>query len=306
MEIVTAVYDILARWGERDRAKGLLRRSIASRIGFSKAVAQGNLANMLQQEGKLAKALEIHQELYETFAALDAKRQMAASLGNISQIHMNKGDVDAGILSMEQGMNLFQEIDDETNQALSLHQLAILYHMKEDYETALVRSQAAEALNRKLNREVGVAMNLHEQGIIYNGMVRTAVSDEKRGGYRETAVTRFQDSLAISRHIGNEAGAANTLGELGKLLRDAGQMKEAIAAFNKALATYRKLGDPVKAGITIEHLGIIHERQGAVCGGTGQVSGGVGVVPTIYPTRCFHHRKQHHPRPSQNAIVGAG
>ncbi len=47
-EIVTAVYDILARWGERDRAKGLLRRSIASLEGFNKAVAQGNLANAAQ------------------------------------------------------------------------------------------------------------------------------------------------------------------------------------------------------------------------------------------------------------------
>lgn len=53
-DIVTTVYDILARWGERDRAKGLLRRSIDSLAGFPQAVAQGNLASLLKDEGKLA------------------------------------------------------------------------------------------------------------------------------------------------------------------------------------------------------------------------------------------------------------
>ncbi len=85
-----------------------------------------------------------------------------------------------------------------------------------------------------------LAANLHEQGLIYNRMANAADSDQARADHRQTAAERFQDSLAIKRRIGNEAGAADTLGELGKLLRDAGQMNEAIAAFNEALATYRK------------------------------------------------------------------
>ena len=43
-EIVTAVYDVLARWGQRDRAKALLHGSIATLEGGNQAVAQGNLA----------------------------------------------------------------------------------------------------------------------------------------------------------------------------------------------------------------------------------------------------------------------
>ena len=39
-------------------------------------------------------------------------------------------------------------------------------------------------------------------------------------------------------------------------------MDEAIAAFNEALATYRKLGGPVNTGIAIDMLGTVHERQG--------------------------------------------
>ena len=270
-QIVIAVYDILARWGERDRAKGLLRRSIASLDGGNKAVAQGNLATLLQDEGKLAEALETYQEVYDTFVSLDAKQQMAAMLNQQSILYHMMGQYDAAVEVGEKGMAIEQERGDDEGQAASLHQLSIVYMSKEEYETALARSQAAEALNRELNREVGVAMNLHQQGLIYNRMARTAagVSEEKRGEYRETAqtarqkaVARFQDSLDIKRRIGDEAGAAKTLNELGKLLRDAGQMNEAIAAFNEALATFRKLGDPVEMAISTEHLGSVHERQG--------------------------------------------
>jgi tetratricopeptide (TPR) repeat protein len=117
-------------------------------------------------------------------------------------------------------------------------------------------------LARKVENEALTSATLHEQGLIYNEMARVAESDEEREGYRETAVSRFQDSLPIQRRIGDDAGTAGTLGELGKLLRDVGQMNEAINAFNEALATFRKLGDPVKAAISIELLGSVHERQG--------------------------------------------
>lgn len=53
-----------------------------------------------------------------------------------------------------------------------------------------------------------------------------------------------------------------SLGELGKLLRDAGQMWEAIAAFTEFTETHRQLGNPVKVGFGLEFLGTIHERQG--------------------------------------------
>lgn len=261
-DIVNAVYDILARWGERDQAKGLLRRSINSLTGFNQAVAQGNLATLLTDEGKLAEALATYQELYETFAAIDAKTHMAVALGEISNIYQAKGEIDQAIDFQTRKLKMVEELGDETRQAISLHQLAILYREKADYETALARGQAAEALNHKLNLEVGIAMNLHEQGIIYNEMARAAGDDEKRGELRKTTVSRFQDSLTIRRRIGDESGAADTLGELGKLLQDAGQMNEAIAAFNEALATYRKVGDPVKAAMVIDFLGSVHERQG--------------------------------------------
>jgi tetratricopeptide (TPR) repeat protein len=261
-EIVTAVLEALMRWGERDRAKALVRGSIETREGFGKAVAQGDLANLLQDEGKLDEALAIHEQLYRTFEALGARQQMAAALSQIAKVYWSQGEYEQAIEYVERSLGLDEERGDEKGQAIALNNLSILYMLQGDYATALARSQEAEKLSRSSEREDLLAANLHEQGLILNWMAREAQTDEERMAHLAAAVERFQQSLAIERRMGNQAGAADTLGELGKLWRDAGQMREAIAAFTEALETFRRLGNPIKIAAILTMLGNVHEQQG--------------------------------------------
>jgi tetratricopeptide (TPR) repeat protein len=298
-EIVTVVFEVLARWGQRDQAKALLRRSIASLATDSgnQAVAQANLATLLTEEGKLDEALATYQESYDTFSAMhsggqEARQQMAAQLGNMSIVYQMKGDLATAVTRQEESLRLSEEIGNEEGQAISLHQLAMLYRMQEDCPTALARSQAAEKLARKVGNEALTATTLHEQGLIYNEMARDdggrrarhftsfsassepaegtkdegVESDEQRvttpPNYRSLAAQRFQKSLAIQQRIGDEGGTASTLNELGKLLLDAGQMRAATVAFREALEIFRRQGNPARAAISIEALGVIHEDQG--------------------------------------------
>ena len=88
-----------------------------------------------------------------------------------------------------------------------------------------------------------------------------AISEEKQLEYRQTAVIHFQVSLSIRHLISDEVGAASTLAELGKMLSNVGRIKEAVAALNEALSTFRKLDDWVKVAIILETMGGIHEQQ---------------------------------------------
>lgn len=265
-DIVNAVWLVLHRWGERDRAKGLLRGSIETREGGNKAVAQGNLASLLMQEGQLAAALATYEDVYATFAVLDAKPQMAAVLGQMGLVYQSMGKYDKAIEMQEGSRTIHQQRGDEQGQAISLHQLSMLHMLQGTLETALARSREAEVLFRKLGIEAHVAATLHQQGLIFNRMARAAAperhSDPGAPDHRRQAAERFQESLDIKRRIGDEAGAADSLGELGKLLMDAGQYTEAIAAFNETLEIDRRLGNPVEVAIDLEFLGIVHERQG--------------------------------------------
>jgi len=131
-----------------------------------------------------------------------------------------------------------------------------------DYPTALTRSQEAAEIDRKRGDQGGLAADLHQQGLILNRLARAAQTDEERTAHRRAAIERFQQSLATKRRIGDEAGAADTLTELGGLLMGASQYREAIAAITEGLQIRQRLGLAARVGISLEYLGHIHELQG--------------------------------------------
>ena len=90
-DIVTAVVPILDRWGQRDRAKALLRESIATLEGPNRAVAQMNHAILLTDEGKLAEALTTYEAVYHTFEEIGGRQQMAVALSQISIVYALTG-----------------------------------------------------------------------------------------------------------------------------------------------------------------------------------------------------------------------
>ena len=95
-DIVTAVCACWRAGGSATWPRRLLRRSIETLEGTNRAVAQGNLATMLQDEGRLAEALATYERVYETFAALEAKQQMAGVLSQMGQRVSGDGRVRPG------------------------------------------------------------------------------------------------------------------------------------------------------------------------------------------------------------------
>jgi tetratricopeptide (TPR) repeat protein len=261
-EIVMAVVEVLARWGEFDRAKALLHGSIDTLEGGNKAVTQGNLTQLLVEEGKLEEGLVNSQEAYRIFEAMGAKRQMTTALNHQSIIYRMMGRYDDAITAGNRALELARQLKDKVSLALNTLQLSILYMQKSDYDTALAHSQEAEKMAHAVEDEALIAMTLHQQGLILNCLADVAQTDEERMTYLRAAFERLQQSLAIVWRIGDQAGAADTLGELGKLLMDAGQMRAAIAAFTNVLEIDQRLGRPGQVGVALVLLGSVHERQG--------------------------------------------
>ncbi|MCA9942627.1 MAG: CHAT domain-containing protein [Anaerolineales bacterium] len=260
-DIIRSTWRILALWGELDRAKGLLRWSIESLTSINKSVAEMNYATLLAQEGKLNEALKIYQRVHEIFIKFEAIQNAATVLELQATTLEQLGDLDNAISIQEKSLSLKKKINFDEGQAISLHHLAMLHDMKGEYETALSRSEAAEELARKIKNEFILSATLHEQGIIYINMAKKSLTEKKGVKLFQTAVTRFEKSINISRRIGYVDLTASTLNELGKLHRDVGQINEAIVNFNDALESFRRLGNPVKVSHSLLHLASIHEQQ---------------------------------------------
>ena len=78
-----------------------------------------------------------------------------------------------------------------------------------------------------------MAISLHQIGLI----------QQKRGDY-EQALEYYQRSLKIKEELGNRAGMARSLGQIGQLLTETGHYAEAFDHLLPALSTFLELQSP--------------------------------------------------------------
>ena len=159
-DLVNATWAILARWGQKERSRALLERSIDTVYGLRKGVAQANLAALLTQEGQLRAALEIYEQVIPLFTVLGARKQQAAALFEMGNIYQDLGRVKKAFALQRSSLDIRRVIGDEEGQAMCLNQLAILYCRQKDYPQALEYNQAAEAIFRRLSSQDASAFDL--------------------------------------------------------------------------------------------------------------------------------------------------
>ena len=81
-------------------------------------------------------------------------------------------------------------------------------------------------------------------------------------GEYEAAQQRFEESLAIRRDLGHQAGIAHSLTNLAGMARDQGDFETARDLYDECLAIRRAMGDTEAVTRTLINLGILAQRQG--------------------------------------------
>jgi CHAT domain-containing protein len=76
------------------------------------------------------------------------------------------------------------------------------------------------------------------------------------------AIAQYEASLAIKREIGDRAGEANTLNNIGIVYESLGKYPEAIAQYEASLAITREIGDRATEAQTLNNIGIVYESLG--------------------------------------------
>jgi non-specific serine/threonine protein kinase len=76
------------------------------------------------------------------------------------------------------------------------------------------------------------------------------------------AWSHLEESLAVRREMGDEAGVAASLNNLGNVAKDLGDYEKAKSLYEESLALQRKRGDKSGIGIALHSLGIVLFSQG--------------------------------------------
>jgi CHAT domain-containing protein/Tfp pilus assembly protein PilF len=82
-----------------------------------------------------------------------------------------------------------------------------------------------------------------------------------KGNYPE-ALARFRFAQKIAEQIGDKAGIASTLNNIGGVYWSQGNYAQALEIFQKSLAVSEAIGDKAEFGSTLNNIGLVHLNQG--------------------------------------------
>jgi tetratricopeptide (TPR) repeat protein len=92
-------------------------------------------------------------------------------------------------------------------------------------------------------------------------VVHTELADLYRAlGQFDSAEKEYKAALVIDEETGDARGKGVTLGQLGRLALERGDLAEAAQRFNEVLETFRALGEPQSEAVTWHRLGAVAEE----------------------------------------------
>jgi CHAT domain-containing protein len=191
------------------------------------AYTLNDLAVAYRRLKQYQRAIELYQQSLAIKRELRDRRGEANSLMNIHNVYKDLNQYGKAIEFGEQGLAIFQELGERDRQAHALTGLGTLYRRLGNYEQAIRYHQRSLAIYRELKDRAGEATVLGNLGNVYLnlGGTNTGIKAEKHGfvisnqditfGYYNKAIEYHQQSLAISRKIGDRQNEAISLGALG-------------------------------------------------------------------------------------------
>jgi len=218
---------------------------------YDLAMAFFSLGRVLQAGGGAQQALPLLQEAGRRFEAIankrpgvGAERMESACLTEQGDCLRDLGRYDAAAAAYEESIRRGEQQGDLRGVAVRKGQLGTVRLNQQRYAEALETYKEARETFSRLNEPGSVASVWHLIGIVHQKM-----------GQPEAAEEAYNQSLAIVVRLGNQAGQASTLGQLGNLYNDLLQRpEEAVAFYRRAAEIYGEIGDLAKEGTTQNNL----------------------------------------------------
>jgi len=212
---------------------------------YDLAMAFVLLGRVLQTGGGAQQALPLMQEAGRRFEAIANANDNIAAAGMASACLTEQGTClrdlgryDAAAATYEESIRKAEQREDLRSVAVGKGQLATVHLQQQRYAEALEAYQQARDTFSRLNEPGSVAAIWHLIGVVHQEAGRPDASEEA-----------YNQSLAIEVRLGNQAGQASTLGQLGNLYSAVLQRpEEAVAFYQRAAEIYGAIGDTAGEG----------------------------------------------------------
>ncbi len=246
--------------GDLDGAEQTFREAIghaeAAGDEQSVAVAQGQIADILQARGQLDEALRIRTDVQlPVFQRLGDLRSTAITQGKIADILQARGQLDEALrIRTDVQLPVFQRLGDLRSTAITQGQIADILQ---------ARGQLDEALRIRTDVQLPVFQRLGDlrETAITQGRIADIL--QARGQLDEALRIRAEEKLPVFQRLGDLRSTAITQGQIADILQARGQLDEALRIrTDEALPVFQRLGDLRSTAITQGQIADILQARG--------------------------------------------
>ena len=211
------------------------------------------LARMLKTVGATEQALPLLDEARQRFEAIAqeqadkaAERMASVCIAEQGECLVSLGQLDQAAEAYEENIQRAEQLEDARQVAVGKGQLGTVRKNQRRYPEALEAYAEARERFIQLDEPGTVAVSWHQTGMVHQA-----------AGQPEAAEEAYRKSLAIEVRLGDVAGQAGTLAQLGVLYDDAlGRTEEAVAFLRQAVDKYVAISDLVDEGRSRSNLAI--------------------------------------------------
>jgi len=210
------------------------------------------LGRVLERAGRSEQALLLNDEALWRFEAVEERRpgcgaaRMASTcIKGQGNCLVSLGRLDEAAAAYESAMRRDEQRGDERDVAVSKFQLGAVRLLQHRFREALTTYNEAREKFSLLNEPSSVGVTWHQTGIAFQG-----------AGQIEAAEDAYRKALAIKVRLGDVAGQASTLNQLGVLYGTAlKRPEEAVAFFRQTADLYAGLRNVQGEGFARNNLG---------------------------------------------------
>ncbi len=163
---------------------------------------------------------------------MDDKKTLALALKNIGLGYYFKSNFNEAVIHWNESLDYYKEIEDVTGISNLLSNLGAVYESQADYSTALEYGVEGLRYARQAGDQLRIATSLINIATIY------AEDEKTRPQARET----LEEAINISQGLNAPDLTGTAAFNLGELLLNEGQAKEALPYFEKALSDFSAIG----------------------------------------------------------------
>jgi tetratricopeptide (TPR) repeat protein len=224
-------------------------------------------------------AIDLHQSRFAEAQAgfrkvLEMRRKVgdrageAAALHQLASIEFHRNDYKAARRNFAAALSLRKALGDRAGEAATWHQLGSIDLHAGRYNEARQQIRIALEIRQGIGDRAGEAASWHQLGSIdFEEAIRLSEGDtescQRRESKLQEAREKLQEALALRKAIGDRAGQAATLHQLGSTDRHQGRLLGARKQLGRALRLRRGIRERAGVAATLQELATVdlHQRK---------------------------------------------